>query len=133
MAIATGQSGVVKLQLTGATEAVVGEVRSYTIDEGNAVLENTTMGDTGRSYQSGIDESNVSIEVYWDQTDAQQLVLDAGAKIDWEISPSGTASGSKKYSGTGNVTSKSITSSFDGMVEASFSIQGGTVTEAAHS
>ena len=133
MAIATGQSGVVKLQLKGVNEAVVGEVRSFTIDEGNAVLENTTMGNAGRTYQSGIDESNVSIEVYWDQADAQQLVLDAGAEIDWEISPSGTAATVKYYKGTGIVTNKSITSSFDGMVEASFSIQGGTVTEAAHS
>jgi len=133
MAIATGQSGVVKLQLKGVSEAVVGEVRSFTIDEGNSVLENTTMGNAGRTYQSGIDESNVSIEVYWDQADAQQLVLDAGAEIDWEISPSGTAATVKYYSGTGIVTSKSITSSFDGMVEASFTIQGGTVTEAAHS
>ena len=133
MAIATGQSGVVKLQLKGTAEAVVGEVRSFTIDEGNAVLENTTMGNAGRTYQQGSDESNVSLEVYWDQADAQQLVLDAGAEIDWEISPSGTASTVKYYSGTGIVVSKSITSSFDGMVEASFSIQGGTVTEAAHS
>ena len=133
MAIATGQSGVVKLQLKGVSEAVVGEVRSFTIDEGNSVLENTTMGNAGRTYQSGIDESNVSIEVYWDQADAQQMVLDAGAAIDWEISPSGTAATVKYYSGTGIVTSKSITSSFDGMVEASFTIQGGTVTEAAHS
>ncbi len=134
MAIATGQSGVVKLQLKGVSEAVVGEVRSFTIDEGNSVLENTTMGNAGRTYQSGIDESNVSIEVYWDQADAQQLVLDSRASVDFEISPSGTAQGSKKYSGTGIVTSKSITASFDGMVEASFSIQAsGAVTEAAHS
>ena len=133
MAIATGQSGVVKLQLAGVNEAVVGEVRSFTIDEGNAVLENTTMGNAGRTYQSGIDESNVSIEVYWDQADAQQLVLDAGASIDFEISPSGTAANNKYYTGNGIVASKSISVSFDGMVEATFSITGGTVSEAVHS
>ena len=37
----------------------------------------------------------------------------------------------KYYTGTGIVTSKSITASFDGMVEASFAIQvNGAVTEA---
>ena len=133
MAIATGQSGVVKLQLKGTSEAVVGEVRSFTIETSADTIEDSAMGDTSRSYKAGLDSSTVSIECYWDQADAQQLVLDAGAEIDWEISPSGTASTVKYYSGTGIVTNKTITSSFDGMVEASFSIQGGTVTEAAHS
>ena len=39
--------------------------------------------------------------------------------------------GGKKYSGEGIVTSKSISASFDGMVEASFSIQTtGAIVEA---
>jgi hypothetical protein len=91
------------------------------------------MGNTSRTYKAGLDSSTVSIDCYWDQTDPQQLVLDSRASVDFEISPSGTATGSKKYSGSGIVTSKSINASFDGMVEASFSIQvSGAVTEAAH-
>jgi len=133
MATVTGQSGVVKLQLAGVTEVVVGEVRSFTIETSADTIEDSAMGDTSRSYKAGLDSSTVSIECYWDQADAQQLVLDSRASVDFEISPSGTASGSKKYSGTGIVTSKSITASFDGMVEASFSIQAsGAITEAAH-
>ena len=133
MATVTGQSRVVKLQLAGVTEVVVGEVRSFTIETSADTIEDSAMGDTSRSYKAGLDSSTVSIECYWDQADAQQLVLDSRASVDFEISPSGTASGSKKYSGTGIVTSKSITASFDGMVEASFSIQAsGAITEAAH-
>jgi len=133
MATVTGQSGVVKLQLAGVTEVVVGEVRSFTIETSADTIEDSAMGDTSRSYKAGLDSSTVSIECYWDQADAQQLVLYSRASVDFEISPSGTASGSKKYSGTGIVTSKSITASFDGMVEASFSIQAsGAITEAAH-
>lgn len=133
MATVTGQSGVVKLQLAGVTEVVVGEVRSFTIETSADTIEDSAMGDTSRSYKAGLDSSTVSIECYWDQADAQQLVLDSRASVDFEISPSGTASSSKNYSGTGIVTSKSITASFDGMVEASFSIQvSGAVTEAAH-
>ena len=133
MATVTGQSGVVKLQLAGVTEVVVGEVRSFTIETSADTIEDSAMGDTSRSYKAGLDSSTVSIECYWDQADAQQLVLDSRASVDFEISPSGTAQGSKKYSGTGIVTSKSITASFDGMVEASFSIQAsGAITEAAH-
>lgn len=134
MATVTGQSGVVKLQLAGITEVVVGEVRSFTIETSADTIEDSAMGDTSRTYKAGLDSSTVSIECYWDQADAQQLVLDSRASVDFEISPSGTAAGSKKYSGSGIVTSKSITASFDGMVEASFSIQAsGAVTEAAHS
>jgi hypothetical protein len=100
----------------------------------NSLLEVTKMGDTGRKYTPSLDESDVSIDVFWDQSDQQQLALDPGAIIDFELSPSGTASGSKKYEGTAfNVSSKSITASFDGMVEASFSFQGGTVSEGSHS
>jgi hypothetical protein len=134
MATVTGQSGVVKINLHGQAVALVGEVRSFTMNLNNALLEVTKMGDTGRNYTPSLDESDVSIDCYWDEADAQQLVLDPGAKIDFELSPSGTASGSKKYTGTAfNVSSKSITASFDGMVEASFSFQGGTVAEGAHS
>ena len=39
MATVTGQTGVVKLQLAGQAEAVVGEVKSFTIDTGNNILE----------------------------------------------------------------------------------------------
>ena len=133
MATVTGQTGVVKLQLAGVNEVVVGEVRSFTLETSADTIEDSSMGNTSRTYKAGLDSSTVSIDCYWDQTDAQQLVLDSRATVDFEISPSGTASGSKKYSGSGIVTSKSINASFDGMVEASFSIQvSGAVTEAAH-
>jgi hypothetical protein len=133
MATVTGQSGVVKINLTGQAVALVGEVRSFTMNLNNSLLEITKMGDTGRKYTPSLDESDVSIDVYWDQEDNQQLALDPGATIDFELSPSGTATNSKKYTGTAfSVSSKSITASFDGMVEASFGFQGGTVTEGSH-
>ena len=123
MATVTGQTGVVKLQLAGVNEAVVGEVRSFTLETSADTIEDSSMGNTSRTYKAGLDSSTVSLECYWDQTDAQQLVLDSRATVDFEISPSGTASGSKKYSGSGIVTSKSINASFDGMVEASFGFE----------
>ena len=134
MATATGTGGVFKLQLTGQSVAQVGEVRSFSIDGSADTIEDSVIGDTARSYKAGLETHTVSLECYWDQADAQQLVLDNRASVDFEISPSGTASGSKKYTGTGIVTSKTINASFDGMVEASFSIQvSGAVTEGAHS
>jgi len=50
MATTTGSSGVVKLQVAGTTVAVVGEVRSYTIDGAADTIEDSVMGDTARTY-----------------------------------------------------------------------------------
>ena len=131
MATATGSSGVVKIAVNDGTVAVVGEVRSFSIETSADTIEDSVIGDTERTYKAGLESSTVSIECYWDGSDAQQLVLDGRADIDFEIYPTGTATGEKYYSGDGIVTSKSISTSFDGMVEASFSIQvSGAVTEA---
>ena len=131
MATTTGSSGVVKLQVAGTSVAVIGEVRSYTLDGSADTIEDSVMGDTARTYKAGLENSTVSLECYWDDSDAQQLVIDNRASLDFEIYPTGTGTGEKYYTGTGLVTSKSITASFDGMVEASFSIQvSGAVTEA---
>ena len=131
MATKTGASGVVKLQVSGTTVAVVGEVRSFTFDGSADTIEDSVMGDVSRSYKAGLKTNTVSIECYWDEADAQQLVIDERATLDFEVYPTGTGTGETYYSGTGIVTSRSITGSFDGMVEASFSIQcSGDVTEA---
>jgi|TARA_R110000744_G_scaffold152542_1_gene266664 predicted secreted protein len=131
MATKTGASGVVKLQVSGTTVAVVGEVRSFTFEGSADTIEDSVMGDISRTYKAGLKTNTVSIECYWDEADAQQLVLDERASLDFEIYPTGTGTGETYFSGAGIVTSKSITGSFDGMVEASFSLQvSGDVTEA---
>ena len=131
MATKTGASGVVKLQVSGTTVAVVGEVRSFTFDGSADTIEDSVIGDVARSYKAGLKTNTVSIECYWDEADAQQLILDEGTEIDFEIYPTGTGSGETFFSGGGIVTTRSITGAFDGMVEASFAVQcSGAVTEA---
>ncbi|MDB4507525.1 phage tail protein [bacterium] len=131
MATKTGASGVVKVQVSGTTVAVVGEVRSFTFDGSADTIEDSVMGDSSRTYKQGLKTNTVSIECYWDEADAQQLILDERASVDFEIYPTGTGSGETFFSGGGIVTSRSISGAFDGMVEASFTIQcSGDVTEA---
>jgi predicted secreted protein len=131
MATKTGASGVVKVQVSGTTVAVVGEVRSFTFEGSADTIEDSVIGDTARTYKQGLATNTVSIECYWDEADAQQLILDERTDIDFEIYPTGTGSGETFFSGGGIVTSRSITGAFDGMVEASFTIQcSGAVTEA---
>ena len=131
MAIATGNSGIVKLVTDGGTLATVAEVRSFTINEEGETIDSTSMGATSRSYLAGQKSGSVSLECYWDSADAAQDDLDVTSGIDFEIYPNGVGTG-KKYTGDGIVTSKSISVSFDGMVEASFEIQAnGDIVEGA--
>ena len=131
MATTKGSSGVVKLAVSGGSVAAMGEVRSFTLDETADTIEDSVMGDTARTYLSSLTSATLSMDVYWDDADAVQLVMDSGADLDWELYPTGTGPGEKYYSGGGILTSKSLTASFDGMVEGSFALQvSGAVTEA---
>lgn len=131
MATTTGASGVVKIATSGGSVAVVGEVRSFTFDGSADTIEDSVMGDSARTYKQGLSSSTLALEVYWDESDAPQGILDERASIDFELYPTGTGTGETYLSGSGIVTSRSITASFDGMVEASFAIQvSGAVTEA---
>ena len=131
MATTKGSSGVIKLAVTGGSVAAMGEVRSYTLTQTADTVEDTVMGDTSRTYLASLKTGTLSAEVYWDDADAVQLVMDAAADIDFEVYPTGTGTGEKYYSGSGIVTSNEITAAFDGMVEGSFEVQiSGAVTEA---
>jgi hypothetical protein len=120
MATHKGSEGTVK---SGAN--AIAEIRSYTITETADVLEDTTLGDSSRTYLASLKTFTGSIECFWDETDTNgQLTLDVGATVTINIYPEGSTSGDVYYTGSVIITEKSITASFDGMVEASFSFQG---------
>jgi hypothetical protein len=120
MATHKGSEGTVK---SGAN--AIAEIRSYIITETADVLEDTTMGDASRTYLASLKTFTGSIECFWDETDTNgQLTLDVGSTVTINIYPEGSTSGDTYYTGSVIITEKSITASFDGMVEASFSFQG---------
>jgi len=125
MTTTAGSSGVVKVAVDGGSVAQVSEVRSFSFDGTSDVIEDSVMGDSSRTYKAGLKTTTMTLETYWDETDTTgQLVLDEGANIDFEVYPTGTGTGEKYYTGT-------ISAAFDGMVEASYSVQvSGAVTEA---
>jgi predicted secreted protein len=126
MATHKGSEGTVK---SGAN--AIAEIRSYTITQSADTIEDTVMGDSARTYLSSLTSFSGSIECYWDETDTNgQLTLDPGSTVTINIYPEGSTSGDMYYTGSVIITEKSITASFDGMVEASFSFQGtGALTE----
>ncbi len=126
--IYTGESGAVKFVGDDSTVAAVASVRSFTVDREVQSIETTTMGDASRTYQAGLSQFSGSIDVYLRDDDAGQGNFlsyvenpDSVAKI--ELYPSGATTGIK-LSGNVVVTGHSISSNFDGAVEASIQFQG---------
>jgi hypothetical protein len=106
------------------------EVRSFTLDITGDVIEDTSMGDSFRSYVAGLGSYTASVECFFDETDTAQNALDVGSSLTLELYPEGAASGDTYFTGTVIVTGKSVNSSFDGMVEVSFTATGtGGITE----
>jgi len=119
MAIHKGSEGTVHV----GTDAVA-EIKSYSVEDTMDTIEVTTMGDTFRDYETTLESFSGSIDVFWDEVDTAQIALQAGSEVVLKFYPEGTASSAKYYTGTAIVTGLSISASFDGMVEASISVQG---------
>ena len=119
MANHAGKEGLVKVG-----SATVAEVRSWTLNTSAETIEDTAMGDTARTYLAGLTSADASVDVFWDEADsAGQTALAPGSSVTLVLYPEGGDTGDTYYTGTALVTSKSITGSFDGMVEASISAQ----------
>ena len=126
MATHTGKDGVIK---SGSDE--LGELRSFTLDIQADTIEDSSMGDTARTYLAGLTSASMSAEVFWDGTNTSQTAFDPGSTVTVSVYPEGTTSGDTYLSFSAIVTGKSINSSFDGMVEASISVQAsGAITTA---
>lgn len=119
MATHTGSEGTLKV---GAN--TIGEIRSFSISESADTLEDTSMGDAARTYKPSLTTFTGSVDVFWDELDAGQVALVVGASVTFSAYPEGATAGDKYYTGTAIVTGLTVNSSFDGMVEASISLQG---------
>lgn len=139
MAIYSGHDGVVKFVNPTGAVATVANMRNFTVESTQDAVEVTTMSGSGfRDYLPGLSTFTVTGDIYYDDGDAAQtdlleaasedMITDTSAatytNADFEVYPTGDEVGNQKLSGKGVVTSFSITSAVDGMVEASFTIQG---------
>ena len=142
----TGHDGQIKFadtdfdQAQGGTQALsstaVGNLRNFTIEQTQDTVENTVMGGGNvRTYKPGMSTFTLSGDMYFDGADTVQATLDNlvsktgdATTATFEVYPSGDGTSetpaNTKFSGACIITSFSITSSLDGMVEASFAAQG---------
>jgi len=119
MATHHGKEGVVT---AGGT--AVGELTSFTLETTGDVVEDTALTDATKSFVAGRTSFSGTLEMHFDETDAQQTSLIAGASIAFILLPEGNASGDRSFSGTGIVTGMSVNNSMDAIVSRSVTFQG---------
>ena len=123
MATHFGSDGSVKLVTTGGSVATVGELLNWTVTMTTDAVENTSMGDTNRTYVAGLSTGTGSMSLYLDPDDAVQQDLVQGDSVDCEFYMEGTDSGDTKYSGTFIVTSVERGATMDGIATLNAELQ----------
>ncbi len=120
MATHTGSEGTVKV---GAN--TIAEIRSYSVEQTADTTEDTTMGDAWRTHKTTLKAWSGTVDVYWDETDTNgQATLVPGAEVTVNFYPEGSTTGDVYLTGTAIVTGKTISASFDGMIESTITLQG---------
>ena len=120
MATDLGKEGTVQVGSNA-----IAEIRGFSIDETIDTVEDTSMGDSSKTYLASIKDFSGSVDVLYDETDTNgQTALSVGSSVTLNFAPEGTDSGDVKLTGTAIVTGKSVTSSFDGLVESTITVQG---------
>ena len=133
MATLTGNNGVVKFDNSTGSLVNVAAVRNFSIDITSDTIETTTMGNDTRQYVKGLSSFSGSADIYFDP-DMMPTSTTGNVWMNPTTQSVGTSPytfegilegpSSKKLSGEVIVTGFSVTSSMDGMVEASISFQG---------
>ena len=132
MAILTGNNGVIQIDNASGTPTAVAAVRNFTIEMTRDTIETTTMGRDVRSYVGGLASFSGSADIYFDTVN-----YTGGASVIAALNPTGGSVGdapitfigflndsANKFMGEIIVTGFTVSSSMDGMVEASISFQG---------
>ena len=121
MATHTGSEGTVKV---GSTNDVL-EIRSYSVEETADTAEDTSMGDSYRTFKTTLKAWTGSVDVFWDELDTTgQGALMVGSEVTVRFMPEGSTGGDVYFTGSAIVTGKTVTGSFDGMVESTITLQG---------
>ena len=119
MATHHGKEGVVT---AGGT--AVGELTGFTLETTGDVVEDTALTDSTKSFIAGRTSFSGTLEMHYDETDAQQETLTAGSSISFVLLPEGNDTGDQSFTGTGIVTGMSVNNSMDAIVSRTVTFQG---------
>lgn len=119
MATHHGKEGVVT---AGGT--AIGELTGFTLETTGDVVEDTELSDATKSFLAGRTSFSGSLEMNYDEADAQQETLTVGSTISFVLLPEGNDSGDQSFTGSGIITGMSITNGMDAVVSRSVTFQG---------
>ena len=119
MATKLGRDGLIKLSST-----TIGELRNYALTHTSDTVEDSVLGDTYRSRLASMKSFSVSGDLYWDETDAGQLLITIGSSVTLNLYPEGATTGDVYYSGAAIVTQFIVSAAFDGIIEGSIAFEG---------
>ncbi len=124
MATHHGKEGVVKAGGTG-----IGEITGFTLETTADVVEDTALTDATKSFLAGRTSFSGSLDMNYDETDSPQQTLTVGSSIDFVLLPEGNSSGDESFTGSGIITSMSVTNGMDAVITRNVNFQGtGTLT-----
>ena len=116
MATVSGNNGEVKI---GAN--AVAEIKSFDITETDNIIEDTAMGDTAKTFVSGLNEASGSITCHFDKSDTSgQEAMTVGASVTLNLYPEGDSTGNREITMTALITSVGVSETVNDIVERSF-------------
>tara|TARA_R100001443_G_scaffold69782_2_gene78255 strand:- start:1203 stop:1592 length:390 start_codon:yes stop_codon:yes gene_type:complete len=120
MATFHGNNGVVKV-----SSNTVAEVRSFSVTQTVDTVDATAMGDSFRSFKTGHQSWNATVECLWDDTDSNgQEALAVGESVTLYLYPEGAGSGADQMHGTAIVTEVGTSVAQEDLVTRSISVTG---------
>ena len=119
MATHHGKEGVVT---AGGT--AIGEVTGFTLETTADVVEDTALTDAAKTFVAGRTSFSGTIDMHYDETDAQQETLTAGSSISFVVLPEGNDTGDQSFTGSGIITGMSVSNGMDSIVSRSVTFQG---------
>tara|TARA_B100000424_G_C22817644_1_gene437545 strand:- start:75 stop:461 length:387 start_codon:yes stop_codon:yes gene_type:complete len=124
MATHHGKEGVVKAGGSG-----IGELTGFTLETTADVVEDTALTDATKSFLAGRTSFSGSLDMNYDETDSPQQTLTVGSSIDFILLPEGNSTGDESFTGSGIITSMSVTNAMDAVITRTVNFQGtGTLT-----
>lgn len=107
------------------------EIVSWDLTMTMATADDSAMGDTWTTHQTGKKSASGTITCHWDDTDADgQQSLGVGSSVTLNLGPEGGGSGDYEYSFTATIVSEAITVTHDGINQRVFGFEvNGAVTE----
>ena len=110
---------------------LVAETRGWSVEETAETIDTTVAGDTTRTFSTTYKNWTATVDVLYDVDDTAQTALAIGESVTVKFYPEAAAvtfgtptTGDTELSGTAVLTGKTITAAYDGIIEASISLQG---------